>query len=104
MQNIVEIPAFTLKQGVSEQEFLLAHKKFNQGFMSQQKGYVSHQLLKKANQWFDLVIWESMVEKEQAFKDIYNSQVAMDFSALIDEDGTDDDIPIFSIVKNYSGN
>ncbi|MCL2599729.1 MAG: hypothetical protein FWD88_00900 [Treponema sp.] len=101
MPHIVELPSFTLKEGVSEADFLLAHEKLNRDFMAKQEGYVSHELLRDGGKWFDLAVWESMEAKEKAFKDIYGNAAAIEYIALIDQIGTDDDIPIFTVVKSY---
>ena len=101
MPNIVEMPAFTIKKGVSESDFLLAHEKFNREFMSKQKGYISHKLLHDGKKWFDLAVWESIETMKKAFKDIYGNTAAAEYIALIEQIGTDDDIPIFTVIKNY---
>jgi len=101
MQHIVEMPVFTLKKGVSEQEFLTVHEKFNREFMVKQKGYISHMLLKDGEKWFDIAVWESIEAKEKAFKDVYESTAALELDALIDQIGTDNDIPIFPVIKTY---
>lgn len=101
MANIVELPSFTLKEGVSEQDFLLVHERFNKEFMSKQKGYISHKLLRDGEKWFDLAIWESMEAMAKAFEDIYDNAAAAEYISLIDQLGSDEDIPIFSVVKSY---
>lgn len=47
MDNIVGIVSFYLKPEVSTESFLLAHKNYNQDFVSKQEGYISHKLFKK---------------------------------------------------------
>jgi len=102
MPHILEMPAFTIKKGVSEADFLLAHERlFNREFMAKQEGYISHMLVRDGDKWFDVAIWESMEAKEKAFKDIYNSSAALEYITFIDSIGTDDDIPLYTVVKNY---
>lgn len=101
MPHIIELPSFYLKKGVSEATFLPAHEKFHNEFVSKQKGYISHMLLANDNKWSDLVIWESLEDSQNAFKAIYKSAAAIEYMALIDDIGTDDDIPLFSVVKSY---
>jgi len=101
MSHILEMPAFTIKDGVSEADFLAAHEKFNREFMSKQEGYVSHSLVRDGDKWFDVAVWESTKAKEKAFGDIYKNTAALDYISLIDDIGIDDDIPIFSVVKIY---
>ena len=99
--QILEMPSFTLKNGVSETDFLIAHEKFNQEFMVKQKGYISHKLVKDGDKWFDIAVWSSMEDKEKAFQDIYESAAAVEYITLIDQIGTDDEIPVFTVVKTY---
>lgn len=101
MAHVVELPSFTLKEGVSEPEFLLAHEKFNQDFMARQKGYVSHSLLKDGDTWFDLAVWESREAMQDAFKDIYENDSASAYISLINPIGSDEEISVFSIVRRY---
>ncbi|MCL2839200.1 MAG: hypothetical protein FWE05_00375 [Defluviitaleaceae bacterium] len=101
MTHILEMPAFTIKEGVSEADFLRAHEKFNHMFMKKQEGYVSHKLIRQGDNWFDIAVWDSIKSKEKAFKDIYDNTAAMEYVTLINEIGTDDDIPIFSVVRDY---
>ena len=101
MSHILEMPAFTIKAGVSETDVLLAHEKFNCEFMKKQKGYISHSLVRGGDKWFDIAVWESIEAKEKAFKDIYENAAALEYIALIDQIGADEEIPIFTVVKTY---
>jgi len=101
MPHILEMPAFKIKEGVTEDDFLFAHEKFNREFMAKQEGYVSHKLIRNGDNWFDIAVWASMEAKEKAFKDIYKNAAAMEYIPLIESVGTDDDIPIFTVVKYY---
>ena len=101
MPHILEMPSFKLKKGISEADFLLAHAKFNHEFMSKQRGYVSHKLIKDGNKWFDVAVWDSIESKEKAFADIYKYDGIEEYMSFIDQDGTDDDIPLYTVVKTY---
>ena len=101
MPNIVELPSFYLKKGVSKSDFLLAHEKLNSEFISKQKGYISHMLLVNGDTWSDLVIWETTEDIQNAFKAVYENATAVEYVTLIEQIGTDAEIPIFSVVKNY---
>ena len=52
--------------------------------------------------YFDMVVWETMEDKNNAFQAIYESKEAIEFIALIDDSGSDEEIPIFYVVKDYS--
>ena len=68
MSHIVELVSFNLKKDVSVPDFLLVSDKFNQDFMSGQKGYISRKLLVKGDTWTDLVLWESIEDAKNAAK------------------------------------
>lgn len=101
MTEIVELPSFRLKDEVSELDFLKVHEKFNRDFMSKQKGYIMHKLLKDGDIWYDLAIWNSIEDMQIAFTDIYSNESAIEYISLIDQIGSDEDIPLFKIIKNY---
>ena len=101
MPHILEMPSFKLKKGISEADFLLAHEKFNREFMSKQRGYVSHKLIRDGDKWFDIAVWDSIDSKEKAFADIYKYDGIEEYMSFIDQDGTDDDIPLYTVVKIY---
>jgi len=98
--QILEMPVFTIKKGVTEKQMLEAHEKFNREFMKKQAGYVSHSLLKRGQQWYDIAVWATEVAKDKAFSDIYKSKAALEYIELIDS-CDDADIPLFSVVKDY---
>lgn len=101
MSKILEFPCFTLKDGVKVDDFLVITQTFHDEFLAKQNGFISHKLLTKENVWYQLVIWASPEEMEKAFNDIYESDAAAKFIECIDQIGSDDDIPLFSIVKEY---
>ena len=101
MPHILEMPSFKLKKGISETDFLFAHAKFNHEFMSKQRGYVSHKLIRNGDEWFDVAVWDSIESKEKAFTDIYKYDGIEEYMSFIDQDGTDDDIPLYTVVKTY---
>ena len=101
MANIIGMVSFTLKEGVSESDFLLVHEKYNREFVSKQNGYITHKLLVNGDKWTDLVILESMDDTQNTFEAVGKNAVAIEVMSLIDQIGNDDDIPLFSVVKNY---
>ena len=101
MSHILEMPSFNLKKGISEADFLIAHEKLNSEFMSKQKGYVSHHLIRDGEKWFDIAVWDSIESKEKAFLDIYKYEGLSEYMSFIEQEGTDDDIPIYTVVKTY---
>ncbi len=100
MSHIVELVSFNLKKDVSVPDFLLVSDKFNQDFMSGQKGYISRKLLVKGDTWTDLVLWESIEDAKNAAKAIYESAVAAEYIAFI-EDEESDELLYFSVERSY---
>ena len=75
MSNIVELASFYLKKEVSLPDFFQVSDKFNNEFLSVQKGYISRKLLVNGEKWLDLVIWETMEDAQNAVKEFYNSNL-----------------------------
>jgi len=101
MSNVIGMVSFYLKNGVSKQEFLLAHEKYNREFVSKQKGYISHKLAANGDKWTDFVMWASIDDTQKTFEAVQENSTATHMMSLIDQIGTDDDIPLFSVVRDY---
>ena len=99
MSNVVELASFNLKEGVSLPDFFLASEKFNDGFLSKQKGYISRKLLVNEKTWLDLVIWETMEDAQNAVKAFCNSDLAHEYGSFMVED--DGELVHFSVEKSY---
>jgi len=102
MSSIVGMCSFHLKGGVSVPDFLIAHEKYNREFVSKQKGYIAHMLLVDGNKWADLVTWESMEDTQSTFEATQESIETAEIMSLIDQIGTDDDIPLYSLERTFS--
>mgnify|MGYP003623492735 CR=1 FL=1 len=99
MQNLVGMVSFYLKDGVSEHDFLLTHKKYNKEFVSMQKGISPKNL--NGDRWSDLVAFETLEDIRKMFETVQECAIAADIMSSIDQIGDDNDIPIFSVVKSY---
>jgi len=60
MANAIYYVSFKLKKDAIVEDFLLAAKKLNDGFISKQKGYVSWKQLRDGQIWADMCTFESM--------------------------------------------
>jgi len=103
MSNIVGIVSFYPKKGVSVSDFLSAHEKYYKEFVSKQKGCISHRLLAEGDKWSDLVIWKTMEDTQSTFRATQEDASAIEIMSSIDQIGTDDDIPLFSVIKDHPG-
>ena len=99
MSNVVELASFHLKKEVSLPDFFLVSDKFNNEFLSVQKGYISRKLLVNGEKWVDLVIWETMEDAQNAVKEFYNSNLALEYASFMVEN--EGDLLHFSIEKSY---
>jgi hypothetical protein len=99
MTNIIEFATFTLKEGVSIPDFLLISDKFNNEFLSLQKGYISRKLLFSNKMWSDLVVWKTMEDAQNAVKEFYKSAAAMEYASFMNEDNGE--LLHFSVKKSY---
>ena len=99
MSNIVELASFYLKKEVSLPDFFQVSDKFNNEFLSVQKGYISRKLLVNGEKWLDLVIRETMEDAQNAVKEFYNSKPALEYASFMLEN--EGDLLHFSVQKSY---
>ena len=66
MSNAVEFASYTLRKGKSVSDLLLVSDKFNDEFLSKQKGYISRKLLYDGKKWADYVLWETVEDAQNA--------------------------------------
>jgi len=59
MQNAIWFISYQLNKGASVEDFLAASKKCNDEVLSQQKGFISWDVLRDGDIWVDLVKWET---------------------------------------------
>ena len=101
--NAVYYVSYKLKKGVSVPEFLLAAKKLNDEFISQQKGYVSwKQLVAGDDTWADLITFETMDDLNN-FKEVSEnpSELAQHFYSFINPMAKGSKLHIFSVEREY---
>lgn len=81
---IVEWAPFELAEGVDEATLIAASAALQAEFISKQSGFVSRELLKgQANQWVDIVYWNSMAEAKLAAQNAANSPVCFKYFSLM---------------------
>lgn len=86
----IEWAPFTLATGVDETTLLAASDAIQREFVSQQRGFIQRELLKgQANQWVDLVYWDSLSAAEEASHNAMNSPVCHIYFALMVGDDAD---------------
>lgn len=86
MANTVEFASFNLKKGASVTDFLLVSDKFNNIFLSKQKGYISRKLLLIGEMWADSVLWETMEDALKAFNTANENVAACEYFSFMDEE------------------
>ena len=85
MSNAIWFISYKLKKGADVQEFLAAQAQCNNEVLSQKKGFVSWQVLRKGDTWVDLVTWETMEDAIAAEKGSDGKNpVAAKFYSFID--------------------
>ena len=99
--NVMGLVPYTLKEEVSEAEFLVAHEKYVSESVSKTGGYISCMILTNGEKWYDLAAWESMEALQKAFEDLQEDANAAEIMSLINQVGSDDDIPLFTVIKKY---
>lgn len=59
MSNAIWLISYKLKEGASVEDFLRASEACHQEVLSQQKGFLSWDVLRDGDTWVDLVKWET---------------------------------------------
>jgi hypothetical protein len=102
----IEWAPFMLAAGVDETTLLAASDALQRDFLSQQAGFLDRELLKgAANQWVDIIHWESRAAVVQAMRNAQASPVCHKYFALMSPDSLDDPnggISLFEQVQRYA--
>ena len=82
---IVEISQFSLVDGTDEEEFLRAAEETHTGYLQQQAGFHSRELLRADDgSWMDLVRFDSLESAQQAIHGFFGHPSARAFEAMLD--------------------
>ena len=81
--NAIEFSYYNLKKGASVSDFLRVSDKFNNEFLTAQKGYISRKLLVDGDMWADFVSWETMEDILNAFSVAPKDAAASEFLSFI---------------------
>jgi hypothetical protein len=87
--KVLELVIFELKDGVSREQFLSTDGAAT-AWMSQQPGFVSHELLydAEADRWVELAWWKTMNDAQRAAEQAMTSESCAPMFALIDIDSS----------------
>ena len=82
---IVEVSQFRLVEGTDEEEFLRAAEETQAGYLQQQPGFQSRELLRADDGvWMDIVRFASLEAAQQAFQGFNGHPSARAFEAMLD--------------------
>jgi len=84
MSKTVWFISYKLKEGKSEADFLAASEKCNNEVLSQQKGFISWDVLRGGDTWVDLVTWETLEDAKAGETAGAQNPAAKDFYSFID--------------------
>lgn len=99
MSKAIWFISYKLKKGVSVEEFLLASKKCNDEVLSQQKGFISWEVLRDGDTWVDLVAWESAHDAKQGETAGANNPASGAFYSFIDMSTCK--LQLYAVEKSY---
>lgn len=99
MPNAVLLISFSLAEGASAADFLLAAERLNDEYMSKQKGFISWKQLVDGGVWIDQLTWETMEDARRVLESDGSSDVAEKFYSFIDLASCK--VQIFSVEKSY---
>jgi len=98
--QVMDFGAFTLKDGVTEQQLLDVHAKVYEEFFSKCSGFVDNKLLFDGTKYYDLTIYES-VEAARTAADAFAESFVPELYGKIINPPTEAEVPFFHILKSY---
>ena len=101
MPNVVEIFSYTRKDGVSEQQLLLASDKFHSEFFAKQNGFISWNVLKKGDVYTDIVVYETAEDLDNTLNIAQDHHATLEYNTLVDQVTTYDEMPFYTVIKSY---
>ena len=79
------IITFKLKDGVSNEDLLVASDEIQENYLSKCDGFISRQLMQIDGNWTDWVIWETLPNANMAMEKSEQNEFGVKFNALIGE-------------------
>lgn len=98
--QVMDLGAFTLKEGATEQQLFDVHAKVYKDFFSKCKGFVENKLLFDGTKYYDLTIYESVNDARIA-ADAFAASFAPELYGKIINPPTEAEVPFFHILKSY---
>ena len=85
MKNALEIVTYKIKDGAKVTDFLTASVDMEEGFARKQEGFISRTFARsEANEWVDVIRWQTMADAEAASKAALQSPVCAPMFGMID--------------------
>ena len=98
--QVMDFGAFTLKEGVTEQQLFDVHARVYKEFFSKCRGFVDNKLLFDGKKYYDLTIYES-VEDARIAADAFATSFVPELYSKIINPPTEEEVPFFHILKQY---
>jgi len=83
MSNVIFFNSYKLKKGVSVPDFLLVVEKLSNEYISQQKGYISFNLLVDGETWADFTTFKTMDDAKRFAESSEPNKLAEKFYSFI---------------------
>ncbi|WP_370980266.1 hypothetical protein [Agaribacterium sp. ZY112] len=85
LADVIEIATFTLKEGVSYQQFEPIDKALELEHVSKQAGFISRESAKGSDgEWLVVVHWRSLKDADASMNSFMNAKAAAEFMSHID--------------------
>ena len=99
MSNAIWLISYELKKDANVEDFLLASKKCNDEVLSQQKGFISWDVLRDGDTWIDFVKWETEEDAKKGETAGVDHPASHAFYAFIDMNSCT--LKLYSVEKSY---
>ena len=99
MANAVWFISYKLKKDASIEDFLCASEKCHHDVLSQQKGFISWEVLRDGDTWVDLVKWDTAEDAKNGETAGTNHPAAQAFYAFINMNSCK--LQLYSVERNH---
>ncbi|WP_291527993.1 hypothetical protein [Bacteroides sp. UBA939] len=97
--NAIWFISYKLKTDVSVEDFLIASEKCHNEVLSQQKGFISWEVLRAGDTWVDLVKWETAEDAKNGETAGAGNPASYEFYSFIDMDTCN--VQLYTVEKSH---
>ncbi len=103
--DVIEIAEIRLAEGRTQQDLLAASERFQNEFLSSQRGFIGRDLVRRDDGTYaDIVRWESMESARAIMDKVADSEACQRFFSVMTMDSEDltEGVRIYGVLASYA--